>query len=83
LLEGSIELRRQLFEKIGGIVFMDFGQVSLQSFDVPIDDLQFAFGVGVSYTTPVGPLRLDLGFPLDPPPGDQFWQVHFSIGQFF
>jgi len=83
LLEGSVELRRQLFEKIGGIVFMDFGQVSLRSFDVPIDDLQFAFGVGASYATPVGPLRLDLGFPVSPPHGDQFWQVHFSIGQFF
>lgn len=83
VLEGSIELRRQLFEKIGGIVFMDFGQVSLQSLDVPIDDLRFAFGVGAAYATPVGPLRLDLGFPLDPPQGDQFWQVHFSIGQFF
>jgi len=83
MLEGSIELRRQLFEKIGGIVFMDFGQVSLRSLDVPFDDVRFAFGVGASYATPVGPLRLDLGFPLAPPAGDQFWQVHFSIGQFF
>lgn len=83
LLEGSFELRRQLFEKIGGSVFLDFGQVSLHSFDVPIDDLRFALGFGVSYTTPIGPLLLDLGFPLDPPHGDQPWQVHFSIGQFF
>jgi outer membrane protein insertion porin family len=83
LLEGSIELRRELFAQIGGIVFMDFGQVSLRSFDVPIEDLQFAFGVGASYATPVGPLRLDLGFPVSPPSGDQPWQVHFSIGQFF
>ncbi len=83
LLEGSLELRRPLFEKIGGALFLDFGQVSKRSFDVPIDDLRFALGFGVSYTTAVGPLRLDLGFPLDPPRGDQPWQVHFSIGQFF
>jgi len=83
LIEGSLELRRPLFANIGGALFMDFGQVSLKSFDVPIDDLQFAFGFGVSYTTPIGPLRLDLGFPLHPPHGDQPWQVHFSIGQFF
>lgn len=82
-LEGSVELRRQLFEKITGIVFLDAGQVSLNSFDVPIDDLRFALGVGASYTTPVGPLRLDLGFPVSPPRGDQSWQIHFSIGQFF
>lgn len=83
LLEGSLELRRSLFEKIGGVVFLDFGQVSLRSFDVPIDDLRFALGFGGSYVTPVGPLRLDIGFPLDPPRGDQPWQIHFSIGQFF
>jgi outer membrane protein assembly factor BamA len=74
---------RSLFNKIGGSLFLDFGQVSLHSFDAPIDDLRFAPGFGVSYATPVGPLRLDLGFPLDPPWGDQPWQVHFSIGQFF
>ena len=83
LLEGSLELRRPLFEKIGGALFLDFGQVSKRSFNVPINDLRFALGFGVSYATAVGPLRLDLGFPLDPPHGDQPWQVHFSIGQFF
>ena len=83
LLEGSMEVRRQFTEKIGGTVFLDFGQVSLKSFDVPIDDLKFAAGFGVLYTTPIGPLLLALGFPFDPPHGDQPWQVHFSIGQFF
>jgi outer membrane translocation and assembly module TamA len=83
LIEGSLELRRPLFANIGGALFLDFGQVSLRSFDLPVDDLRFALGFGVSYTTPIGPLRLDLGFPLKPPHGDQPWQVHFSIGQFF
>jgi translocation and assembly module TamA len=35
------------------------------------------------YATPVGPLRLDLGFPLERPPGDSSWQLYFSIGQFY
>ncbi|MGH7966095.1 MAG: autotransporter assembly complex protein TamA, partial [Candidatus Binatia bacterium] len=83
LIEGALEVRRQFTEKIGGALFLDFGQVSTRSFDVPIDDLEYATGFGVRYTTPAGPLRLDLGFPFDPPPGDQSWQVHFSIGQFF
>lgn len=83
LLEGSFEARRQFTEKLGGTLFLDYGQVSLKSFDVPIDDLQFATGFGVLYTTPIGPLLLALGFPFDPPHGDQPWQVHFSIGQFF
>lgn len=83
LLEGSLEVRRQFTEKIGGTLFLDFGQVSLKSYDVPIDDLKFATGVGVLYTTPIGPLLLGVGFPFDPPRRDQPWQVYFNIGQFF
>ena len=83
LIEGSLEVRRQLLEKLGGTLFLDFGQVSLHSFDVPVGDLKYSVGFGVLYTTPVGPVLLALGFPFDPPHGDQPWQVHFSIGQFF
>jgi outer membrane translocation and assembly module TamA len=83
LIEGSVELRRPLWQALGGAVFLDFGQVSLDPLDLPVDDLKFAAGVGVSYTTPIGPLRFDIGFPFDPPQGEQAWQIHFSIGQFF
>jgi outer membrane protein assembly complex protein YaeT len=83
LIEGSFELRQQFTEKIGGALFVDFGQVSLRSFDVPVDDLRFSAGVGGRYTTPAGPVRLDLGFPFRPPNGDRAWQIHFSIGQSF
>jgi outer membrane protein assembly complex protein YaeT len=83
LVEGSVELRRELFENVGGALFLDFGQISLRSFDPPIDNLKFAAGFGVSYTTPVGPLRFDIGFPFSPPKGDPSWQIHFSIGQTF
>jgi outer membrane protein assembly complex protein YaeT len=83
LLEGALELRQQFSEKFGGALFLDFGQVSLRSFDVPVDDLRFAAGFGIRYATPVGPLRFDLGFPFRPPKGDQYWQIHFSIGQSF
>jgi outer membrane protein assembly complex protein YaeT len=83
LLEGSLEMRRQFTEKLGGTLFLDFGQVALKSYDVPIDDLKFSSGFGVVYTSPVGPILLALGFPFDPPHGDQPWQVHFNIGQFF
>jgi outer membrane protein insertion porin family len=83
LIEGSIELRRPIWGALGGALFLDFGQVSTRRFDFPVDDLRFAAGFGVSYQTPVGPLRLDLGFPFRPPRGDKFWQIHFSVGAFF
>lgn len=83
LIEGSFELRQQFWEKIGGALFVDFGQVSLRSFDLPVDDLRFSAGFGVRYATPVGPLRLDVGFPFRPPRGDRAWQIHFSLGPSF
>ena len=83
LMEGSVELRRPIWQALGGALFLDFGQVSLRRYDIPVDDLKFSTGFGLSYTTPVGPVRLDIGFPFNPPRGDRPWQVHFSIGAFF
>jgi len=83
LIEGSVEVRRPVWRELGGALFIDFGQVSLKSFDIPVNDLQFSTGFGLSYTTPVGPLRLDIGFPFNPPRGDRAWQIHFSVGAAF
>ena len=83
LLEGSVELRRPLWQELGGAVFLDFGQVSTRRFHVPVRDLEFSAGFGLSYQTPVGPVRVDLGFPFRPPRGDRPFQVHFSVGAYF
>jgi outer membrane protein assembly complex protein YaeT len=84
LLEGSLELRRPIWQELGGALFLDFGQVAQRSFDFKkVVNLDFSAGFGLSYNTPVGPVRLDIGFPFEPPRGDRAWQVHFSIGAFF
>ena len=83
LMEGSVELRRPIWGALGGDIFLDFGQVSTRSFDIPIDRLRFAAGFGFSYQTPVGPLRFDIGFPFRKPPSDRPWQLHFSVGSAF
>jgi outer membrane protein assembly factor BamA len=84
LVEGSLELRHPITEKLDGAIFFDAGQIALDSFDFPFGDLRYGTGVGVRYKSPVGPLRLDLGFPVQtPPPGDARWQIHVSIGQAF
>jgi len=80
LLEGSLELRRPIWRELNGAVFIDFGQVVRRPFDIPVDNLKFSAGVGLSYATPVGPLRVDFGIPFQPPRGDRRFQVHFSIG---
>ncbi|TMA35708.1 MAG: outer membrane protein assembly factor, partial [Deltaproteobacteria bacterium] len=79
LTEGSVELRHPITEKLGAAVFVDGGQVSRQSFG----PFRYGAGFGMRYRSPVGPLRVDLGFPFQPPDGDQRWQVHVSLGSKF
>jgi outer membrane protein assembly complex protein YaeT len=83
LIEGSLELRRPIWGPLGGALFVDFGQVSTRSFDLPVNDLKFGSGFGVNYQTPVGPLSLYVGFPWRPPRGESTWQIYFSVGAFF
>ncbi|HEX2228884.1 MAG TPA: outer membrane protein assembly factor, partial [Candidatus Binatia bacterium] len=83
LLEGSFELRRPLWQALGGALFLDFGEASTRRFHVPVRDLEFSAGFGLSYQTPVGPVRVDVGFPFRPPRGDPPFQVHFSVGAYF
>jgi outer membrane protein insertion porin family/translocation and assembly module TamA len=83
LLTMSAELRRAIMGPLGAAVFVDAGQVGLESDRLPVDDLQVGVGFGVRYKSPAGPIRVDLGFPLDPPPGDQSWRIHVSLGRAF
>ena len=83
LVETSVELRHPITTVLDGAVFVDAGQVSLETLDFPWDDLEYGSGVAVRYRSPVGPVGLELGFPFDPPPGDRHWQVYLSVGQVF
>jgi translocation and assembly module TamA len=40
-------------------------------------------GVGVRYYTSFGPVRLDVGFPLNKRAGDSPFGIYVSIGQAF
>jgi outer membrane protein insertion porin family len=83
LTDMSLELRRALTTELALAAFIDAGQLSLRSFDPPVDDFQKGVGIGFQYATPIGPIRLDLGFPLDRQGDDAAWQVYVSVGQAF
>jgi outer membrane protein assembly complex protein YaeT len=80
LVEWSVELRHPITDLIDGVVFLDAGQVSLDSWDFAFDDLQYGTGIGGRVKTPIGPLGIDFGVPVNPPPEDQPWQIHVSLG---
>ena len=63
LIEGNIEFRfpigRGNFE---GATFLDFGQVWSGSNLFAWKSIEFAPGLGIRYYTPIGPIRIDLGY---------------------
>ncbi|MFW5899797.1 MAG: BamA/TamA family outer membrane protein, partial [Desulfovermiculus sp.] len=70
--------------KIGSVAFVDAGNAFDSSFPDPGDKLFWGAGGGMRYYTGIGPLRLDVAFPLtsDEHIDDNF-QVYISLGQSF
>ena len=78
LLFNQTELRFPLIgDNIGGVLFHDAGNTysSLGSMSFRVrqkneqdfDYMVHAVGIGIRYRTPVGPLRVDLGYSINPP----------------
>ncbi|WP_018147924.1 autotransporter assembly complex protein TamA [Henriciella marina] len=82
VLEASIEGRYAVRPNIGVVAFLDAGTVSTNQFS-DFSDARFGAGIGVRYTTPAGPIRLDVATPLNPTDFDDPVQIYISIGQAF
>lgn len=84
VFETNAEIRYRATETIGVVAFVDAGDsysASLPSFSSP---LQVGAGLGLRYYTPIGPVRLDVGVPVNPRDGiDDAFQLYVSLGQSF
>lgn len=84
LLIYSLELRNRIGTNWGWVAFYEMGNVFYYSFPDLSKGLLKSVGAGITYHTPVGPIRFDVAVPLnrrkhlDPP-----FQIYFSIGQTF
>jgi translocation and assembly module TamA len=78
LVDVMLEARYRLWQKLWMVTFYDTSMLSLKphTFD---EHFYGSYGMGVRYLTPIGPFRLDFGFPED---RDGF-SFHISIGQVF
>lgn len=85
LVEASVEARIQtgfLDGAVEVVPFFDAGSVSIES--VPdFRFIQYGAGVGVRYKTTFGPIRVDVGVPLNPTEFDSPVVVYVSLGQAF
>ncbi len=82
-LSGSIEARYDVGRNFEITAFVDGGSVQSALVDAGEDDWRWSAGLGVSYITPIGPISLYYGRKLDPLPGEDSGQFHFSIGYTF
>jgi outer membrane protein insertion porin family len=90
LVESNIELRARLGTirgmGVGGVVFLDGGDVEEHISDISLGNLHWAAGPGVRVFTPLGAVRADIGFRLnrtgmtEPEPNSKF-AFHLSIGE--
>jgi outer membrane protein insertion porin family len=85
----NAELRVSVFgTRAEAVGFVDAGNIFLNASDLTVTNLRPAVGFGGRYRSPVGPIRVDLGFNLDrrelvPGTLERPYVLHISLGQAF
>ena len=65
---GGAELRYNFSRAFQLASFLDNGNVFLEARNLALSRLRWSAGLGLRYRTPIGPVRLDWGYILDPHP---------------
>jgi translocation and assembly module TamA len=84
LAEAAVEARFRFgsTNQFGLVPFVDAGTIS--SAVLPeMNDLRVGAGIGLRYYSSFGPIRVDVGTPINPQPGDPRIGVYVSLGQAF
>ncbi len=80
---GNAELSFPLLQDIGvkGVAFFDYGN----SYSGTFNTMQMSYGGGIRWASPIGPLRLEYGIPINPRSGidSKTGRFEFSIGSLF
>ncbi|RDE05252.1 autotransporter assembly complex protein TamA [Sphingomonas aracearum] len=82
LTEFSLEARVHAFGNFGVVPFFDGGNIYTSPLP-RFSGFRYGAGLGVRYYSNFGPIRIDVGTPLNAQPGDPPVAVYVSLGQAF
>jgi outer membrane protein insertion porin family len=84
IFNSEVRFPLKIMKALGGVVFYDGGNVysaiNLNNF---VSNYTNTIGVGLRYSTPIGPVRFDIGKNLNPVPGVGSVQYYITLGQAF
>lgn len=83
IFSNNAELNYFLLENFSVHTFLDFGNVFLRDLDNSSNELRYSTGLGARFNLPIGPIGLDIAFPINPKHDEDSWRLHFSIGTGF
>ena len=63
--------------------YTDVGNVWAVSDKMTVDSLRASVGLGVSWVSPVGPLKVSYGTPIKKEPTDRIQRLQFQLGTAF
>ncbi|MGB6067813.1 MAG: outer membrane protein assembly factor BamA [Desulfomonilaceae bacterium] len=69
--------------KLNGVVFVDAGNAWNSSESPLLTDVKAGAGVGIRWVSPMGPLRIEYGWKVNPLPGEERGAFAFAMGQLF
>jgi outer membrane protein insertion porin family len=84
ILNSEVRFPLRIMKALGGVIFYDggnvYGAINLPS---TFNNYTNTVGFGLRYSTPIGPIRIDLGHNLNPVPGINPTQYYITLGQAF
>ena len=70
-------------KSVRGSVFVDAGQIYANGDQKDAESFRFSAGVGLSWNSPIGPLKFSYAVPLNDKPGDRVQNFQFQVGSVF
>lgn len=65
---------------LNGVIFYDAGNAYDDNDSLDISGLRQAIGWGIRWRSPLAPIRIEIGYPLDKESGDKSMVLNFSFG---